>query len=114
MDVPKWRYVSSLMMPDRISARLILICLAVDFLMSNGFRMEAPYTEGLPYLSREEEAQVKADLIQRDNFSNIISDLDVKDTDEESLQFLKSVRRDIDEWVALGDVLDFKKYCPSI
>lgn len=74
--------------------------------MSNGFRMEAPYIDGLPYLSREEEDQVKADLLERENFSNAISDIDVKDTDEESLQFLKAVRRDIDEWLALGDVGD--------
>ncbi|KAK2753240.1 hypothetical protein FQN54_007931 [Arachnomyces sp. PD_36] len=76
---------------------------AVDFLMSNGFRMEAPYTDGLPYLSRQEEAQVKIDLIERNNFSSIISDIDVKDTDAESLDFLQAVRRDIDEWLALGD-----------
>jgi poly(A)-specific ribonuclease len=72
--------------------------------MSNGFRMEAPYTEGLPYLSREEEAWIKADLIERQSFSTTISDIDVKDTDEESLGFLKAVREDIDEWIARGDV----------
>ena len=72
--------------------------------MANGFRMEAPYTDGLPYLSREEEALIKADLIERQNFGAIISDIDVKDTDEESLGFLKAAREDIDEWIARCDV----------
>lgn len=87
--------------------------LAVDFLMSNGFRMEAPYVDGLHYLSREEESQVKADLVERENFSNVISDIDVKDTDEESLDFLKAVRRDIDEWIAMGDVHYPSRYLSS-
>lgn len=100
MDVPERWYVIT----SGSSACLPLINLAVDFLLNNGFRMEAPYIDGLPYLSRDEEKQVQANLVERENLSNVISDIDVKETDEESLEFLKTVRRDIDEWLAVGEV----------
>jgi poly(A)-specific ribonuclease len=77
---------------------------AVDFLMRNGFRMDAPFTEGLPYLSREEETRAKARLLERQQQKAAIRDIDVRDMDLESLEFLNDVRRQIDAWMAVGDV----------
>jgi poly(A)-specific ribonuclease len=77
---------------------------AVDFLMRHGFRMDAPFTEGLPYLSREEETRATARLSERQQQKATIRDIDVRDMDLESLEFLNDVRRQIDAWMAVGDV----------
>ena len=72
--------------------------------MSNGFRMDAPFTEGLPYLSRKEETRAKMRLLERQHQKAAIADIKPKDMDQESLGILDDVRRQIDSWVALGDV----------
>src|SRR5579871_6539771 len=48
---------------------------AVRFLLENGFRMEAPYTKGIPYLSREEAMLAKQQLKVRLDKSNFDKDL---------------------------------------
>lgn len=77
---------------------------AVEFLMGNKFRIEAPFQEGVPYLSRDEEKLAMAKAVERRDRVTVPSDIDVKETDHESLQFLKVVRSGINAWLALGDV----------
>lgn len=72
--------------------------------MGNKFRMEAVFQEGVPYLSRDEEKLAMAKALERRDRTSVPSDIDVKETDHESLQFLKVVRSGINAWLALGDV----------
>ena len=67
--------------------------------------MDSFYKNGVRYLSRDEENQalVKA-TERRDRTVENRSLLDVKDTDHESIEFMKAVRRLVDNWLALGDV----------
>ena len=66
--------------------------------------MDAPFTEGLPYLSRDEESQAEARLLGQQQRLATLADINVKDTDLESVKFLKDVRGQIDEWIAMGNV----------
>lgn len=72
--------------------------------MGNKFRMEAPFTEGVPYLSRDEERIALSKAHERRDRPRETGAIDVKETDTESLQFLKLVRQGIEAWLALGEV----------
>lgn len=70
---------------------------AVDFLLGHGFRMEAPFLEGVPYFSRKEEAESRAtEAAKRDR--NSFSDIFIRDGDTESLQFIQRVRQEVTAW----------------
>ena len=56
--------------------------------------MEAPYLQGVPYLSRQEEA--KARRSRQAKF--VLNDIVIKETDQESIRFIESVRDSIDVW----------------
>ncbi|KAI9824503.1 MAG: hypothetical protein M1819_000858 [Sarea resinae] len=71
---------------------------AVTFLMEHGFRMEAPFTLGVPYLSRSEEALAKDLALARLDKASF-ADIQIKVDDVESLDFLQRVRVEIDSWV---------------
>ena len=74
-----------------------LIYPAVEFLLGHGFRMDAPYLEGVPYFSREEEAQSRAaELAKWDR--NSFADIFIRDGDTESLKFIQRVRQEITAW----------------
>ncbi|EAU29549.1 conserved hypothetical protein [Aspergillus terreus NIH2624] len=75
---------------------------AVEFLLDCSFSLDSLYKNGVPYLSREEEAQVWTISQAREN-RPVRTELDVKDTDYESIAFLDAVRQLIDEWLASGD-----------
>jgi hypothetical protein len=60
--------------------------------------------QGVQYLSREEEKQVIANAIERRDRVATHTSIDVKETEHESLAFLKAVRRLVDDWLALGAV----------
>ena len=69
----------------------------MEFLLGHGFRMEAPFFEGVPYFSREEEAASRAaeiDKRDRNNFADIF----IRDGDTESLEFIQRVRREVTAW----------------
>ncbi|KAI9713645.1 MAG: hypothetical protein M1812_006617 [Candelaria pacifica] len=72
---------------------------AVDFLLRNGFRMEAPFTLGVPYLSRDEEMLARVLGTARGDRSNV-ADIAVLPTDIESLEFMERVRGEIEVWKA--------------
>lgn len=77
---------------------------AVEFLVGNKFRMEAPFTEGVPYLSRDEAKIATNKAHERRDRPRETGAIDVKETDIESLQFLKLVRQGIEAWLAIGEV----------
>jgi poly(A)-specific ribonuclease len=59
--------------------------------------MEAPYLEGVPYLSREEEASARRILLARQD-KNAIADIQINADDLDSLEFVRRVRHDIELW----------------
>lgn len=74
-----------------------LTLLAVEFLLGHGFRMEAPFLEGVPYFSRKEEAESRAaEVAKRDR--NSFVDIFIRDGDTESLQFIQRVRQEVTAW----------------
>ena len=59
--------------------------------------MDAPYLEGVPYFSRQEEAQSRAAEVAKWN-RNSFADIFIRDGDTQSLQFIQRVRREITAW----------------
>ncbi|PGH02485.1 hypothetical protein GX51_04653 [Blastomyces parvus] len=77
---------------------------AIEFLIKNGFRMEAPFAEGLPYLSRLEEKMAMTNLEDSENSTAKIADINPENMDPESHAFITEVRRLIDSWIdEIGD-----------
>lgn len=72
----------------------------MDFLKQHGFRHEAPFTEGVPYMSRKEEAATR--LIHASDAANrsSLKDIEIKENDVDALSFLVSLRTAIKEWLA--------------
>ena len=64
--------------------------------MDHKFRMEAPFLEGVPYFSREEEAVSR----QRREEKSIYTDIDIDPDDLESVRFAKAITKEIDDWKA--------------
>lgn len=71
---------------------------AVEFLLGVGFRMDGPFTRGVPYLSRDEEARARSIAIAKQD-RNRFKDIFIPEDDFESLQFIRRVRKDISEWI---------------
>lgn len=66
--------------------------------------MEALYKEGVPYLSREEASLAMARAAERGDRLKTRTSLDVKETEYDSLEFLRIVRGLVDEWLAVDGV----------
>ncbi|GIJ89375.1 hypothetical protein Asppvi_008315 [Aspergillus pseudoviridinutans] len=75
---------------------------AIEFLVENKFSIDSILKQGVQYLSREEEEQAIAKAIERRDRVAVHTSIDVKETEHESLAFLKAVRRLVDDWLALG------------
>ncbi|KAI9930470.1 hypothetical protein MW887_011224 [Aspergillus wentii] len=73
---------------------------AVEFLLANKFSMDSYYRNGVSYLSREEEDLAIAKAKERHDRTVVCSTLDVKETEHESIKFLKATRRLVDDWLA--------------
>ena len=71
--------------------------------MSHKFRMEAPFLEGLPYLSREEEVTARQIAMNRQNKSSV-AEIDLKEGDVEATAFVERIRSEIDNWKNLTEV----------
>ena len=69
----------------------------MDFLLSHGFRIEAPFKTGVPYLSRLEEVRVRQIEESRNDKTNM-SDILIKSEDSEAISFVAKVREDILKW----------------
>ncbi|KAF2715528.1 CAF1-domain-containing protein [Pleomassaria siparia CBS 279.74] len=75
---------------------------AVAFLMNNGFQMELPWVKGVPYLSREEAARAKQQAYDRADKKNVVADLQLKDEDIDSLDFVRRVREALEKFKTGG------------
>lgn len=71
---------------------------ACSFLLGCGFDLGAPFTKGVQYLSREEAERAKRLAHDRIDKKNVIQDLQLKDTDTESLDFVRRCREAITAW----------------
>lgn len=67
--------------------------------------MEAPYLQGVHYLSREEEAVVRDKRRQKEN----LPDVSIHREDTFSLEFMQNVRTGIEAWKA-GKQVCFAKH----
>lgn len=76
---------------------------AITFLLENGFRFDKPFSRGVQYLSRDEAAEAKERAYNRIDKKNIFDDLQLKETDVESLDFVRRVREAITEWKTTGN-----------
>lgn len=70
---------------------------AVDFLLSVGYSMDAPFKEGVPYLTKEETQEARQRAMEKWDRSSI-PDISIRPDDEKALKFMKRVRKEIDEW----------------
>ncbi|CAN9340122.1 unnamed protein product [Alternaria alternata] len=71
---------------------------ACTFLLGCGFDLGAPFTKGVQYLSREEAERARQMAWDRLENKNPIPDLQLKEGDVESLDFMRRVREAIKKW----------------
>lgn len=71
---------------------------ACQFLLGCGFDLGAPFASGVQYLSREEALRAKRLAHNRIDKKNTIEDLQLKDTDTESLDFVRRCREALTAW----------------
>lgn len=76
---------------------MLLMGLAVEFLLEHGFRLDAPFLNGVPYLSRDEEAFARLKATAREDGA-AIADIFLKPEDLDSLKFVRQAREDIKTW----------------
>ncbi|KAN0072873.1 Ribonuclease H-like domain containing protein [Elaphomyces granulatus] len=72
---------------------------AIEFLLRNNFRMQAVYEEGIPYISRQEEALAITKTLER-NHRIVRTKIDIQASDHESVEFLDGIRREINAWLS--------------
>ena len=60
--------------------------------------MEAPFTEGVPYLSRQEEARARLIAAARWDRSSV-ADINIPADDIGSIEFVRRVRKEVREWI---------------
>lgn len=76
---------------------------AVDFLLSHGYQMDAPFKEGIPYLSKEDAKLAKQrGMLRWDKTS--IPDIKIKSTDFKAIGFMQRVRGEVREWQQTKEV----------
>ena len=71
--------------------------------MSHKFRIEAPFVDGISYLSRQEEITARQIAMNRQNKSTV-AEIDLKEGDVEATAFVERIRSEIDAWMNVGDV----------
>lgn len=81
---------------------------AVEFLLRVGFDMAAPFTSGVPYLSREEAKLARRKAAKRQDKS-AVPDMLLKPGDTEALALLERARSVIDQWLT-SDVAKSQDY----
>lgn len=65
--------------------------------------MDAPFVEGVPYFSKQEESNARKIQSARQTKTHVM-DIEVSGDDTESLTFLQRVRSEIDAWQSRTDV----------
>ncbi|EXJ61561.1 hypothetical protein A1O7_01989 [Cladophialophora yegresii CBS 114405] len=93
-----WSYNSGGKFPHITICILLLTLTAVSFLMRNGFDMDKPFTQGVHYLSRQEEAQVRSKLVEEEQVRSRIPDMQLKDDDSFLVDHIK---KSVNDWQAL-------------
>lgn len=63
--------------------------------------MDAPYRQGIPYVSRDEAQRAVDNAAKRGDRGQVRETLGVKESEHDSLRFLQLVRRLLDDWLAL-------------
>ncbi|KIX93195.1 uncharacterized protein Z520_11049 [Fonsecaea multimorphosa CBS 102226] len=71
---------------------------AISFLLRNGFSIDKPITEGIHYLSRQEEDQVRKKMLEDEQLRSNIPDMKLK---EEDACLVEHIKQSIDEWQTL-------------
>jgi poly(A)-specific ribonuclease len=71
---------------------------AITFLLGCGFDMAKPFTQGVQYLSRTEAADAKQATWDRLDNKNPPADMQLKEGDVDSLDFMRRVREAITTW----------------
>ncbi|KAH7419618.1 ribonuclease H-like domain-containing protein [Cadophora sp. MPI-SDFR-AT-0126] len=72
---------------------------ACDFLTKNGFDFGKVFREGVPYLSRDEEDERRAEYLQRPKKNASIPDIVVGPEDLSTIEFSRLARKTIKDWV---------------
>lgn len=80
----------------------------MEFLVGHKFDVGALFTQGLRYLSREEEILAREEAIRRWAPSESTEAIEDNLRDEGDVRFVEAVRRLIDAWVAGGKVGSFR------
>lgn len=65
--------------------------------MNHGFRMDAPFLDGIPYLSRNEELDARLKAAARQDKAGFAI-LEIPANDVDTQQFMKRVRSEIGVW----------------
>lgn len=81
----------------KTSLRVQLIGIAVNFLLNHGFRMEAPFLEGVPYFSRAEESIARQYAAQRQD-KRQAGDMQARTYDAGTLELLQRLREEVVAW----------------
>lgn len=76
----------------------------MDFLAGHKFDIGALFTQGVRYLSREEEVAAREASARKYALDHSIEELQCQLRDEGSIRFLQAVRREIKTWAAAGKV----------
>ncbi|KAJ9605752.1 hypothetical protein H2200_009601 [Cladophialophora chaetospira] len=71
---------------------------AASFLIRNGFNMDKPFTQGVHYLSRQEEDQVRRKLIDEEQLRSKIPDMQLHDDDSFLVEHIK---KSVKDWQSL-------------
>ncbi|KAI9801093.1 MAG: Mitochondrial beta-keto-acyl synthase [Piccolia ochrophora] len=72
---------------------------AIAFLLSHGYSIEAPFKDGVPYLSRKEEAAARRIAMQRPD-RMAFADINLREEDVEAVRFVSNTRALILSWKA--------------
>ncbi|EXJ66533.1 uncharacterized protein A1O5_10202 [Cladophialophora psammophila CBS 110553] len=70
---------------------------AISFLIRHGFSVDKPIQQGIHYLSRQEEDQVRKKLVEDEQMRSNIPDMKLK---EEDSSLVEHIKQSIDEWQA--------------
>lgn len=76
----------------------------MDYLTGHKFDIGGLFTQGVRYLSRQEEVAAREASARKWAPVDSMEDLEDQLRDEGSIRFLQAVRREIDTWTAKGKV----------
>lgn len=105
--VQPYNFNLSPLLPERMGVERIFSFQsgAAQFLIEHGFRMDLPFTHGVPYLSRDEAKLVKATAYAKIEERGALPDIDLsKPEDVAAVDFMEDVRRAIKAWQKSGKV----------